>query len=95
MSQMSAPAPLTAKLFSVAAAMPYVRDDMLFPSYRQPGLFLVRGMPPITMMCQLIGNVGDNAKGKQMPVHYSWRAGNVVWIPPEEILAQLGREPTT
>ncbi|HEX5472710.1 MAG TPA: thiamine pyrophosphate-dependent dehydrogenase E1 component subunit alpha, partial [Lacipirellulaceae bacterium] len=52
----------------------------LFPSYRQPGLLLMRGMPLVTMMCQLIGNAGDNAKGRQMPVHYSWRAGNVVSI---------------
>ena len=32
------------------------------------------------MMCQCIGNACDNAKGRQMPVHYSWRAGNVVSI---------------
>jgi 2-oxoisovalerate dehydrogenase E1 component alpha subunit len=65
---------------SVAGAAAYTRDDMLFPSYRQPGVLLVRGMPVLTMMCQAIGNAGDNAKGRQMPVHYSWRAGNVVSI---------------
>ena len=65
---------------SVAGATAYLRDDMLFPSYRQPGLMLVRGMPMVTMICQAIGNVGDNACGRQMPVHYSWRAGNVVSI---------------
>src|SRR4051812_2361507 len=65
---------------SVAGAAAYFRDDMLFPSYRQPGVLLVRGMPVLTMMCQAIGNAGDNAKGRQMPVHYSWRAGNVVSI---------------
>jgi 2-oxoisovalerate dehydrogenase E1 component alpha subunit len=65
---------------SVAGAAAYSRDDMLFPSYRQPGVLLVRGMPVLTMMCQAIGNAGDNAKGRQMPVHYSWRAGNVVSI---------------
>src|SRR3954470_9576387 len=65
---------------SVAGAVPYLHDDMLFPSYRQAGALLVRGMPLLTMMCQLIGNAGDNAKGRQMPVHYSWRAGNVVSI---------------
>jgi 2-oxoisovalerate dehydrogenase E1 component alpha subunit len=53
---------------------------MLFPSYRQAGLLLVRGMPLLTMMGQAIGNKCDNAKGRQMPVHYSWRAGNVVSI---------------
>jgi 2-oxoisovalerate dehydrogenase E1 component alpha subunit len=65
---------------AVAAAMAYAQHDMLFPTYRQPGLFLVRGMPLLVMMCQLIGNRYDNAKGRQMPVHYSWRAGNVVSI---------------
>jgi 2-oxoisovalerate dehydrogenase E1 component alpha subunit len=65
---------------SVAGAAAYIRDDLLFPSYRQPGVLLSRGMPMLTMMCQAIGNAGDNAKGRQMPVHYSWRAGNVVSI---------------
>jgi 2-oxoisovalerate dehydrogenase E1 component alpha subunit len=65
---------------SVASAMNYAQHDLLFPSYRQPGLFLVRGMPALSLMCQLIGNRFDNAKGRQMPVHYSWRAGNVVSI---------------
>jgi 2-oxoisovalerate dehydrogenase E1 component alpha subunit len=65
---------------SVAGAAAFIRDDILFPSYRQPGVLLVRGMPVLTMMCQAIGNAGDNAKGRQMPVHYSWRAGNVVSI---------------
>jgi 2-oxoisovalerate dehydrogenase E1 component alpha subunit len=65
---------------AVAGAMPFAQHDMLFPSYRQAGLLLVRGMPLLTMMGQAIGNKCDNAKGRQMPVHYSWRAGNVVSI---------------
>jgi 2-oxoisovalerate dehydrogenase E1 component alpha subunit len=65
---------------AVAGAMPFSQHDMLFPSYRQPGLLLVRGMPLLTMMGQAIGNRCDNTKGRQMPVHYSWRAGNVVSI---------------
>jgi 2-oxoisovalerate dehydrogenase E1 component alpha subunit len=65
---------------SVGAATAYLQNDLLFPSYRQPGLLLVRGMPMVTMICQAIGNVADNAGGRQMPVHYSWRAGNVVSI---------------
>jgi 2-oxoisovalerate dehydrogenase E1 component alpha subunit len=65
---------------AVAGAMAFSHGDMLFPSYRQPGLMLVRGMPLVSIMCQLIGNRLDNGKGRQMPVHYSWRAGNVVSI---------------
>ncbi len=65
---------------AVAGSWPYLPDDLLFPSYRQPGLLLRRGMPLVTMMGQSIGNTCDNAKGRQMPVHYSWRPGNVVSI---------------
>jgi 2-oxoisovalerate dehydrogenase E1 component alpha subunit len=65
---------------AVAGAMAYAHQDMLFPSYRQPGLWLVRGMPALAIMCQCLGNRFDHTKGRQMPVHYSWRAGNVVSI---------------
>jgi 2-oxoisovalerate dehydrogenase E1 component alpha subunit len=65
---------------AVAGAMAFAPEDILFPSYRQAGLMLVRGMPMLAMIGQLIGNRCDNAKGRQMPVHYSWRAGNVVSI---------------
>ena len=64
----------------MAGAMAYAHRDLLFPSYRQPGLLLVRGMPVLAMMCQCLGNRFDHTKGRQMPVHYSWRAGNVVSI---------------
>ncbi len=65
---------------TVAGALAYAHHDLLFPSYRQPGLLLVRGMPLLAMMCHCIGNRFDNAKGRQMPVHYSWKAGGVVSI---------------
>jgi len=65
---------------AVAAAMALEKNDLLFPSYRQPGLFLVRGMTPVQMMCQCIGNQRDSCRGRQMPIHYSWRKGRVVSI---------------
>jgi 2-oxoisovalerate dehydrogenase E1 component alpha subunit len=65
---------------AVAGATAYAHRDLLFPSYRQPGLMLVRGMPLLAMVCQCIGNRFDHTSGRQMPVHYSWRAGNVVSI---------------
>jgi 2-oxoisovalerate dehydrogenase E1 component alpha subunit len=65
---------------AVASAMAFAPQDLLFPSYRQPGLFFVRGMPALAIMCQCIGNRYDSAKGRQMPVHYNWRPGNVVSI---------------
>ncbi|MEX0612860.1 MAG: thiamine pyrophosphate-dependent dehydrogenase E1 component subunit alpha, partial [Pirellulales bacterium] len=65
---------------AVAGAMPFAQHDLLFPSYRQAGLLLVRGMPLLTIMGQTLGNKCDNTHGRQMPMHYSWRAGNVVSI---------------
>ena len=62
----------------VAGAMPLESEDLLFPSYRQQGVYLVRGMPLLQMMCQCLGNRHDHCKGRQMPVHYSWKKGNVV-----------------
>lgn len=55
---------------SVAAAMALRDADMLFPSYRNQGLFLVRGMPVVDMMCQLLSNTADMCKGRQLPVMY-------------------------
>src|SRR5690606_17028405 len=47
-------------------------QDWVFPSYREPGVFLYRGAPMYKMLCNLWGNADDNAKGRQMPVHYSF-----------------------
>lgn len=55
---------------SVAAAMALQPDDMLFPSYRNQGLFVTRGVPLVDLMCQLLSNRGDMCKGRQLPVMY-------------------------
>lgn len=61
---------------AVAQAMALDAGDMLFPTYRQQGLLFVRGRPLVDMMCHCISNAGDNLKGRQMPVFYSWKEGN-------------------
>ncbi len=61
---------------AVAQAMALKPRDMLFPSYRQQGLLFVRQRPVVDMMCHCISNAKDNLKGRQMPVFYSWKAGN-------------------
>jgi 2-oxoisovalerate dehydrogenase E1 component alpha subunit len=43
---------------------------MLFPSYRNQGLFIGRGMPLLDLMCQLLSNTHDMCKGRQLPVMY-------------------------
>lgn len=50
------------------------KKDWVFPSYREPGIFLYRGADLYEMLCNLWGNRGDLSKGRQMPVHYSFPA---------------------
>jgi 2-oxoisovalerate dehydrogenase E1 component alpha subunit len=48
-----------------------VRDsDMMFPAYRNQALHILRGMPVLDMMCQLLSNTRDMCKGRQMPIFY-------------------------
>lgn len=61
---------------AVAQGMALAAGDMLFPSYRQQGLLFVRERNVVDMMCHCISNARDNCKGRQMPVFYSWQAGN-------------------
>jgi len=50
-----------------------LRDsDWIFPSYREPGVFISRGASLFEMLCNLWGNQSDVCKGRQMPVHYSF-----------------------
>jgi 2-oxoisovalerate dehydrogenase E1 component alpha subunit len=55
---------------SVAQCMALLPGDMLFPSYRNQGLHITRGMPLVDMMCQLLSNTRDMCKGRQLPVLY-------------------------
>ncbi|HEY2684239.1 MAG TPA: thiamine pyrophosphate-dependent enzyme [Steroidobacteraceae bacterium] len=65
---------------SVAACMALKPGDMLFPSYRNQGLHICRGLPLVEMMCQLLSNTHDMCKGRQLPVMYHSRAGNLFSI---------------
>ena len=44
---------------SVAQCMALRPRDMLFPSYRNQGLYMVRGRPLVDLMCQLLSNTRD------------------------------------
>ncbi|MFM8270428.1 MAG: pyruvate dehydrogenase (acetyl-transferring) E1 component subunit alpha [Pseudomonadota bacterium] len=48
------------------------KNDWIFPSYREPGVFISRGASLFEMLCNLWGNQSDVCKGRQMPVHYSF-----------------------
>jgi 2-oxoisovalerate dehydrogenase E1 component alpha subunit len=65
---------------SVAMAMALRPTDMLFPSYRNQGLYVARGRPILDLMCQLLSNTRDMCKGRQLPVMYHWRDGNIFSI---------------
>ncbi len=62
---------------SVAAAMALEQSDMLFPYYRNQGLFITRGRPMVDLMSQCLSNTRDTCKGRQMPVLYHWAEGNL------------------
>ena len=65
---------------SVAQAMALRPGDMLFPAYRNQGLFVARGRSLVDLMCQCLSNTHDMCKGRQMPVLYHWREGNIFSI---------------
>jgi 2-oxoisovalerate dehydrogenase E1 component alpha subunit len=65
---------------SVAQGMALRPKDMLFPAYRNQGLYMVRGRPLVDLMCQLLSNTRDMCKGRQLPVMYHWAEGRIFSI---------------
>lgn len=64
----------------LGAAYALKDSDWLFPAYRQPGILLLRQVPIDKIVSEWFGNSGDTSKGRQMPVHYSFRQANFVSI---------------
>jgi 2-oxoisovalerate dehydrogenase E1 component alpha subunit len=65
---------------SVAQCMALRPADMLFPSYRNQGLYITRGIALVDLMCQLLSNTRDMCKGRQLPVMYHSKADNIFSI---------------
>jgi 2-oxoisovalerate dehydrogenase E1 component alpha subunit len=65
---------------AIAQTMALEKQDWIFPTYRQPGAQFVRGRDMVSMICHCIGNVEDNVKGRQMPVHYTYREGRYISV---------------
>jgi 2-oxoisovalerate dehydrogenase E1 component alpha subunit len=65
---------------AVAQGMALQPGDMLFPSYRQQGLHVVRGRNLVDLMCQCLSNTRDMCKGRQMPIMYHWGSGKIFSI---------------
>jgi 2-oxoisovalerate dehydrogenase E1 component alpha subunit len=55
-------------------------DDMMFPAYRNQGLFIIRGTSLVDMMCQCLSNTRDMCKGRQMPIFYQDKKNNLFTI---------------
>jgi pyruvate dehydrogenase E1 component alpha subunit len=56
----------------VGAASALGKDDWIFPSYRDFGMALYHGVTPLDMFHNMFGNDLDTARGRQMPVHFSF-----------------------
>ena len=65
---------------AVAQCMALQPGDMLFPSYRQQGLQIARGIPLVDLMNQSLSNTRDMCKGLQLPVCYHSKVGNIFSI---------------
>jgi pyruvate dehydrogenase E1 component subunit alpha len=66
----------------VGAAAALRGGDWIFPSYREIGAALFRGLPLGAYVAHLFGAASDTAKGRQTPDHYGARALRVVSASP-------------
>ncbi|MFG0320596.1 MAG: pyruvate dehydrogenase (acetyl-transferring) E1 component subunit alpha [Planctomycetota bacterium JB042] len=65
---------------AVGSAAVMTDEDWCFPSYREPGAVLTLGADLQAIVHEWYGNAADNTKGRQMPVHYSFKAQRFVSI---------------
>lgn len=65
---------------TVGSAYALKPEDWIFPCYREQGAYLWRGITVAEMANQCYGNAYDGTKGRQMPVHYSFRHKNIVSV---------------
>ena len=62
---------------SIAQGMALEPGDMMFPSYRNQGLYIMRGTSLVDLMCQCLSNTRDMCKGRQMPIMYHNKKANL------------------
>jgi TPP-dependent pyruvate/acetoin dehydrogenase alpha subunit len=61
---------------AIGAAYAMEEDDWFFAHYRDQAVPLLKGITMEQMSHQCFGNAVDNSKGRQMPVHYSFKEIN-------------------
>lgn len=64
----------------IGSASALSRDDLVYAQYREAGVLIWRGFTIPQFLDQCYGNVDDQGKGRQMPVHYGSRELNFVTI---------------
>jgi len=62
---------------SVGTAAALQPQDLVWPQYRELGMFLWRGLTAQEIIDQNMGNEGDRSKGRNLQVHYSMLEKNV------------------
>ena len=62
---------------STASAAALAPQDMVWPHYRELGMFLWRGLTAQQIVDQNMGNEGDGSKGRNLQVHYCLPDENV------------------
>lgn len=65
---------------SIGQGMALRAGDMLFPAYRNQGLYILRDTSLVDLMCQCLSNTRDMCKGRQMPVMYHNKKGKLFSI---------------
>src|SRR5258707_4073256 len=65
---------------SVEQCMALRTGDRVFPSYRNQGLQIARGIPLVDLMNQTLSNTRDMCKVRELPVMYHSKAGNILSI---------------
>lgn len=65
---------------AVGAAFALRATDWLFPTQRELGAAMARGVPVQRYVDNVYGNAGDVAKGRQMPDHVSFRAQRIASV---------------
>jgi 2-oxoisovalerate dehydrogenase E1 component alpha subunit len=65
---------------SIGQGLAFEPEDMLFPAYRNQGLYIMRDTGLVDMMCQCLSNSRDMCKGRQMPIFYQNKKKNLFTI---------------
>lgn len=65
---------------SIGQGLVFEPGDMMFPAYRNQGLYIMRDTGLVQMMCHCLSNSRDFCKGRQMPVFYQNRENNIFSI---------------